>query len=64
MSIATLEAPAVGARYRGLLTNRAWHVHRVCESGLICLTDDRGGGWEVRGYVTSDELSQNYTPVT
>jgi hypothetical protein len=58
-----LEAPAVGARYRKLSTGRVWNIHRLCDSGLIGLTEDfYGADCDVRDYVSLEELAQDYAP--
>lgn len=62
MSTSTLVAPAVGTRYRKLATGRIWHIHRLCDSGLIGITDDQGDGAEIRDYITSEGLAASYRP--
>lgn len=55
--------PAIGARYRKQSTGRAWHVERICSSGLIALSEEfYGPECEMREYVTGDELVFDYAP--
>lgn len=59
----TLEAPALGGRYRKLSTGRVWHIHALHTPGVIGLTEEfYGPDCEVRGYVSPDELASDYAP--
>ncbi|MET4144064.1 hypothetical protein [Arthrobacter sp. UYCo732] len=61
MTTLTLDASAVGARYRKHSTGRTWAVTRICDSGLIGLVEEfYGAGCERRGYVTWTELGSEY----
>lgn len=57
-------APAIGERYRKNATGRTWRVSRICESGLISLSEEYyGADCERRGYVTGIELGAEYDPM-
>ncbi|MBG0738656.1 hypothetical protein IV500_04375 [Paeniglutamicibacter antarcticus] len=58
-----LDTPAVGARYRRHSTGRIWHVTRICDSGLIALTEDFYG-CEARDYVSLTDFADAYEPAT
>ncbi|HEX9087425.1 MAG TPA: hypothetical protein VF867_07875 [Arthrobacter sp.] len=58
-------APAIGVRYLKQSTGRAWHVVRICNSGLIALSEEfYGPECEMREYVTRDELAGDYAPAS
>ena len=58
-------APAVGARYRKNSTGRTWHVSKMCDSGLISLTEEfYGADCDRRDYLTETELAAEYAPLT
>jgi len=63
-TLAVPDAPAVGARYRKHSTGRTWHVSRLCDAGLIGLSEDYyGTDCERRNYVTGPELASEYYSV-
>lgn len=63
-TLTVLDAPAVGARYRQSSTGRAWHVSKICDSGLVSLVEEfYGADCERRGYVTETELGSDYEPL-
>jgi len=58
------DAPAVGTPYRKRSTGRTWHVSRICDAGLIGLSEDfYGTDCERRDYVTGTELGTEYEPL-
>lgn len=64
METLTIAAPAVGARYRKHATGRTWHVSRICDSGLIRLSEEfYGADCERSSYVTDNELAAEYGPL-
>lgn len=55
------DAPAIGALYRKRSTGRNWHVYKICDSGLIGLSEDfHGIHCSVRDIVDRDRLAQDY----
>lgn len=64
-TLTVTDAPAVGVRYRKRSTSRTWHVSRICDSGLIGLSEEfYGTDCERRDYVTHAELGTEYSPLT
>lgn len=56
--------PAAGVRYRRRTTGRTWLVSRICDSGLVRITEEFcGTDCERTGYVTEAELASEYSPV-
>lgn len=63
--ITSAGAPAAGSRYRKQSTGRTWRVDRVTEAELISVTEEYyGADCDVREYVPTDELSQEFAPAT